>query len=713
MKKRELSGTWELCPVDDFGTPAEDLENWFTMDVPSHWQQHPKLEAWSGKVVYRKRFDVRRRKGTSYRIVLPGTFYWSAVYLNGSHLGSHEGYFTPQVYDVTDILEPKNELVVQVDCPDEKAKSGKRMITGVFSHWDCLDPETNPGGIWLAPELHEARGAFIDLVRVQTLEAGEDAARVRVRASVTAVAGEALVLRARYRPATFRGRVVTFEHDVVLVAGENLLEFDHELVAPRLWWPHDLGRPDLYRLELSLVRGKSGIADRWEAEIGIRTIEVQDWRFYVNGVPLFIKGNNYPPTDTRIATTTRERVEEDLELAKGCHFNMLRVHAHVGHPALYLAADRAGVLLWQDFPLQWCYRKEVLPIARQQIAEMVRLLYNHPSIALWCCHNEPIYIVDTKDEDLVSISRTAFSIFGWSWNRDVMDVQLAEVVRAEDTGRYVNWCSGHPAVRKKKGSDTHFYFGWYRSEGKRRNFETVLRLTPHNARMISEFGAQSFPNLETCLEFMDPDIARIDWDGLERRHSLQVELMKHWVGLEHPSLEALIEASQAYQVMLNRYYIDRIRQLKYRPAGGLLPFMFTDPNLAVQWSIVDYNRVPKASYHAMRKAFSPQYAFLLLDADDFPPGTEVAFPLYVVNDARRRFDNVILEFSLEDPEGEGLLARKFELPLPADCVAIEVAVPRAVCDRPGAYVARLHLAGDGIDLENDYPFTIRPESEDG
>ena len=38
--------------------------------------------------------------------------------------------------------------------------------------------------------------------------------------------------------------------------------------------------------------------------------------------------------------------------ARECHMNVLRVHAHVAHPALYAAADAQGLLLWQDFPLQ-------------------------------------------------------------------------------------------------------------------------------------------------------------------------------------------------------------------------------------------------------------------------------------------------------------------------------------------------------------------------
>jgi len=110
------------------------------MDVPSHWQQHPDLEFHSGKVIYRKKFSYRKkREGKRFRLVFPGIFYWSTIFFNGERLGRHEGYFDPQSYDITSLLKSSNEIVVEVDCPEEKEKNNKRMITGVFSHWDCID----------------------------------------------------------------------------------------------------------------------------------------------------------------------------------------------------------------------------------------------------------------------------------------------------------------------------------------------------------------------------------------------------------------------------------------------------------------------------------------------------------------------------------------------------------------------------------------------
>jgi beta-mannosidase len=704
VKSLELSGTWQLAPVTEFPNSIDAIGNWLEMDVPSHWQQHPELESHSGKVVYKKTFSFKPKKTALYRLVLPGIFYWSAVYLNGTRLGDHEGYFSAQTYDVTEILAAKNELVVYVNCPDEKEKNNKRMITGVFSHWDCIDPETNPGGIWLAPEIHEAKKAFIDWTKIHTAAIVSDHAVCKIRVDLTAFEDLNAKITATFTPATFKGKTQTFTQDGRLNSGANSATLTCRVEEPKLWWTHDLGSPDLYDVQVSVTSGKTQL-DTVTETVGIRTIEVRDWIFHLNGRRLYIKGNNYAPADTRIATITRELVEKDLELAKGCHMNLLRVHAHVDHPELYFAADRAGVLIWQDFPLQWSYQRDVLPIAKEQIAQMVRLLFNRPSVAMWCCHNEAIHVVDTKSEDFVSVAKVSFSTFAWSWNRDVMDVELQQIVNAEDHTRFCNRSSGEPALFKS-GADTHFYFGWYRVMGPKMLLDKVFRISPKNVRFVSEFGAQSLPNLESSVKFMDQDIRKIDWHKLETRHSLQVDLLDHWVGRKFDTLAELVDASQEYQSRINQYYIDRIRARKYNPGGGLAPFMFTDSNPAILWSIVDYWRQPKASYYAMKKAFSPQYVFALHNRDEYKPGEKITIKLMAVNDAKAEFDKVDISYVLTGPDGGIVTQRDFNTRLVADGPAIEIAKVEERLRKIGNYSLNLRMTGEGFELENDYPIVV-------
>ena len=93
-----------------------------------------------------------------------------------------------------------------------------------------------------------------------------------------------------------------------------------------------------------------------------------------------------------IADATPEEIARDVELACDAGLDLLRIHAHITRPELYDAADEAGLLLWQDLPLQRGYARGIRKQAVQQATAAVDLLGHHPSIAIWCGHNEPMAI---------------------------------------------------------------------------------------------------------------------------------------------------------------------------------------------------------------------------------------------------------------------------------------------------------------------------------
>ncbi|MDP8255698.1 MAG: glycoside hydrolase family 2 TIM barrel-domain containing protein [Candidatus Alcyoniella australis] len=703
----DLSGEWEVLPVEGFNPSYSEQQGWVAAQVPGHWQLCEGLERHAGKAVYRKRFKHKKAKGSQYLLRLGGVFYYSRVLLNGADQGSDQGYFTPREYVVTDLLKADNELIVELDCPDEKVKVGKKLITGVFSHWDCLDPLTNPGGIWLPVTIEPFKAARISELMLATRNFDEQQATIEVSARIDALEPGAAKLALDFAPENFKGEAQRFEFDVALHQGENVVRQTVQLAPYKLWWPHDVGEPNLYSAKLKLSRGRTKCDER-STLFGVRTFEMNDLIAYINGHRYFLRGNNYPPSDTRLATTTAERVQTDMELAKRANLNLLRVHAHIDHPLLYDAADRAGILLWQDFPLQWLYDKSIMPECLRQSEQMVRLLYNHPSIVIWCCHNEPVHIVDTKDEDTWSKLRLSFSATVYSWNRDVMDSAMADKLRRIDPTRETFRSSGDLDLLKR-GGDTHFYFGWYRAMGKSMwTFDKVRKYAPRNLRLISEFGAQSLPNRESALKFIAPDgdASKIDWDHLELRHSAQPELLRHWLGdAPFADLDRLIEASQDYQSKLNRFYIDRIRLAKYEPAGGLVPFMFSDPNPAILWSIVDYWRVPKGSFEPFARAMSPQYAFTVFERPAFNRGQIAPLPVYAVND---KFEPMVGEVDVRfsDPAGNELWSQTLKVDLPADSKAVRLALFDGKVERIGDYKFEIVLRIGDSKLVNNYDLTV-------
>jgi beta-mannosidase len=724
-----LDGTWQLRPTDTFrqGFYPLDDATWLEQDLPAHWQQHPLLESYAGKVVYRKRFALQGIGDGSwglgetpptptphplspmprYWLRLNGTFYWSQPYFNGVDLGRHEGYFAAQEHEVTRWLAAENTLLVEVDCPEERDMRGKRMIAGVFSHWDCIDPATNPGGIWLPVELIATGPTRVKQLLLHTQMIGDSTAELRYRAELDAAVAGDVILRWTITPKNFAGEIQVVEQRRSLAAGQQEIAGLLDVRDPQLWWTHDLGHPSCYTIALAVIQSGE-VSDERAETFGIRRFEMQKSIAYLNGVRLFIKGNNYAPGDTRIASMTSERYANDMRLVQECHMNMLRVHAHIDHPLFYEAANQAGILLWQDFPLQWLYRREVLPEARRQVGQMVRQLYNHPSLAIWCMHNEPLYVVDTKDESWHTRLRTYASVLLWSWNRNVLDTQLKRLTEQADRTRPAVRSSGEYSVPGlREGTDAHFYYGWYMTYGPLRRWESVVRRLPNTLRFATEFGTQSFPNLESSVRFMDADIAKIDWNRLITRHQFQANVLEHWIDWRAVgSLEELIRLTQDYQIAINRYYIDRLRFHKYRPTGGIIPFLFHDPNPAVIWSIVDYWRVPKRSYHAMRLAFSPQYVFTLLHQDRYLPGVAVDLPIYVVNDAHHA-SAVELTAQIFGPDGAELAAVERTLTLPADCMAMEVERLRLTPETPGTYQLALALRPEGGEaIAHEYDIVV-------
>ncbi len=704
MYDTTLSDSWQIRSLDMFtqGIYPRSDDGWLAACVPGHWQQIPELATHTGKVVYRCRFayddqrlaDPQWPNQTRRWLRINGAFYYSRTYLNGVDVGSHEGYFVPYEREVSELLQTTNTLLIELDCPEERDKHNKRMITGVFSHWDCIDPKANPGGIWLPVELHASGPVRLSRARCLTMACDDRFAQIRFDLEVDAAEATTATLRFTFTPRTFTGTPQVITQRRALRAGTQDVGGLIKLDEPRLWWTHDLGRPDMYDVTVEVLLGDV-VSDAQQFGFGVRRFELRGWVAYLNGVRFLVKGNNYPPGDMRIASMTRARYDDDLRLARECFMNMLRIHAHVDHPALYAAADAAGMLIWQDFPLQWLYSTHVLPEARRQVREMVRLLGSHPSVAVWCMHNEAVLIEDTADESLMARLRTYATGFGFTWNRDVMDTQLKEIVQADDTTRPVIRSSGEMDVPYlRRGTDGHAYFGWYRTYGSIDTAEVMQRRFPANMSFVTEFGAQSFPNLESSQRFIHEPLEETEITRLTERHGFQAEIMGHWIPWRQAeSLAEVIDLSQDYQIFINRYYIDRLRSRKYRPTGGIVPFIFVDPYPAILWSVVDYWRVPKRSYYAMQMAFSPQYAFCLFHPRTYAVGEAVELPILAVNDAQQTAGGARLSAHLCAPDGTTLATTTRTLDLPADCLPIEVDRLRLIPTIHGRYTLELALTG--------------------
>src|SRR5207244_4397579 len=127
-------------------------------------------------------------------------------------------------------------------------------------------------------------------------------------------------------------------------------------------------------------------------DVGLQT-RAEGWTFAVNGRPMFMRGANYC-SEFFLDATGDELLKSDLELAQQANMDMFRVNAHVEPPALYEAADQAGLLIWQDMPITGSYvhRADARSVAffreavMSQAEELVHMLFNKPSVICYAVH---------------------------------------------------------------------------------------------------------------------------------------------------------------------------------------------------------------------------------------------------------------------------------------------------------------------------------------
>ena len=360
-----------------------------------------------------------------------------------------------------------------------------------------------------------------------------------------------------------------------------------------------------------------------------------------------------PPTD----------FARDVALAKDANLDFLRVHAHVSRPELYDAADEAGLLLWQDMPLQWGYHRSVRQQARRQARELVDLLGHHPIVFVWCGHNEPM-AVDIEPDAMIDRRRGAGKVVRPApspprccrrGTRACSTTRSAGCSRPP-TGpaRWSPTPGVFPHPPQFDGTDTHpTSAGTTATE--RRLRQRRCAAWPRLARFVTEFGAQAVP--EDAVVPRTRAVARPRLGSRAYRdHALQKPFMDRYVAAGRPRHVRRVARRHpgATRPRSIRHHVETLRRLKYRPSGGFAQFNFADGFPSVTWSVLGHDRAPKLGYEALAAACAP----VLVVTDPLPAAartraTASSLDVHVVNDLHIALDDMMVTcLSLVGEDGE-------------------------------------------------------------
>jgi len=604
------------------------------MRLPSNWALNgrdtfdPKTALDHGGVAwFRRNFTVPASwKGSNIVISFEGVDYSCSVYVNGKLAVKHEGYFAPFQADVTRLVVPgaRNTVAVRLDSPLQKNfgwRMEKSVVKGIFGHHDLRPGGEGPrgqefgtGGVWGDIRLSAHDGLMVERINAEGFPNGKQA-RIELRSHVVNFGGNTEVeVEVSVGGANFPGppRVLS-RRRVKIPAGEGRIRQTLAMPNPRLWEVWERGFPHLYRLTMT-IRAPGAEPVAHSAEFGVREVKIdRKWRTWLNGKRLYLRGTNYLPTQW-LSELDTAKAARDCRMMRKHNINCVRVHAHVTRRCFYPEADRAGLLVWQDFPLQWAYvdSPRLHKSAVDQMREMICLLRSHPSIFAWCAHNETPWVHGLIDRPQLK------------GMNERMDKDLQKTARRMDPERY---CHLNSAT-----GDAHVYYGWY--EGKPDWYEEF-----DGAPLVTEYGAQAMPNMPSVARMMGrlARFPRNTREALEWQfHCFQPH--QTFTVAQVPTGNTFAEFhrnSQAYQAKLLQFSTEKFRSMKWHGTTGLMQFCWSDPWPEVAWSVVDYWRVPKPGAAALRRAYEPVLPALVVPWRFMwqgAPSADFAGKLFVVND---------------------------------------------------------------------------------
>ena len=125
------------------------------------------------------------------------------------------------------------------------------------------------------------------------------------------------------------------------------------LVNPKLWWPAGYGEPNLYPVSTAALLSTVKISDKKSFQAGVRQFTYSEdggaLRIWINGRRFIARGGNWGFRESMLRYRARE-YDAALRYHRDMNFTMIRNWVgQTGDEAFYEAADRHGVVVWQDF----------------------------------------------------------------------------------------------------------------------------------------------------------------------------------------------------------------------------------------------------------------------------------------------------------------------------------------------------------------------------
>jgi exo-1,4-beta-D-glucosaminidase len=556
---------------------------------------------------YHKAFTLPAAyKGKTLWLQFHGINYRADIWLNGKQIAKQEdvaGAWRTYEFNVTGAVRPgaENALAVEVWAPTEND------LAITFVDWNPAPPDKNMG-LWRGVDL--VASGPVALRHPAVISKVDSPANDKAHLTVTAQLKNGTSQAVK---GTLQGKIENIEISQQVELGPNESKdvvFTPEqfpqlnLSNPRLWWPRQMGKPELYSLSMQFVSDEK-TSDRVQTQFGIRemnsTVLAANSRlFTVNGKKILIRGGGWSPD--MMLRQDPHRLQEEFRYVEDMGLNTIRLEGKLEPDYFFDMADREGILVMAG----WCccdhwehwgnWKPADFQIARESLRDQMYRLRNHPSLIMWLNGSdnppppdvEQMYLAVEKDllwQNPVVSSATA-KLAGYSGQSGVKMTGPYEYV-APSYWTVDSLDADHPQTCNQGGCGGAYGFNSETSPGPEvppiESMEEMVgrdHLWPVNDWWNYHAGGGAFKDIHVYTDALDARYGK--------SQSAQ-EFTEKAQALDYEGIRAMYEAYSR-----NKY-----------TSTGVIQWMLNNAWPSVIWHLYDFYLRPGGSYFGAKKGMQP------------------------------------------------------------------------------------------------------------
>lgn len=460
------------------------------VSIPHSWNRSDAQEGipyYRGTGIYTKAFAASDAwQGRRVFIRFEGVNIRAQVVLNKQVIGEHKGGYAAFCYEITDFLSYDHENVLEVTVNNE-ANLEIPPLVGDFNNYGGIYRPVSlivAAPVCITPLDYASPGIYL-----KQKEVNKESAQVEVLTKVSNGDGSESAIEYQTTILDAAGQVVDQKRDQHTIStGDSQLSHTYTLKNPHLW--HGKKEPYMYQVLVELIEDGEVIDAKTEP-LGLRFFHIDaNEGFFLNGEPIDLRGvSRHQDREDKASAISDADHRQDMDFMLEMGINALRL-AHYQHAEkMYDLADSSGIVVWAEIP--WVgapggflsesngYEKTEAfhSNAKQQLYELIRQNYNHPSVVMWSIFNE---IQNPEGAEPTALIE-----------------ELNSIVKTEDPSRLSVGASmlnpeDHPSLHNITDAIAwNRYFGWYYREPADMGtfLDEVHANFPEYKIGISEYGA--------------------------------------------------------------------------------------------------------------------------------------------------------------------------------------------------------------------------------